>query len=227
MPPFQHESRRRCGQASSGRSLPVDLMSERSSSRACRVGGQRALQRRRCALEVVGVDRPASRCPRRAALRACPSSRPRSIRLEGFGIMITRMSDGERMAQREVVLRLDVLHLAELVRQRVEALDRGRLRAGQVAGDGAVREPGLRMPLDVVARGHEHLAVEQVGEVGEHPVGVDVHAVAVLVQVARGDRDVLGAARRAARGREHERVVGGEHVLLAAEDALDEGSSDS
>ena len=128
---------------------------------------------------------------------------------------------GRSVEEREVVLGLDLLHLRELVRQRVETLDRPRLLARDVAGDGAKGDAAVGTPLVVARRGDEDLPLERVAEVGEDPVQVDVDAVAVLVQVGRRHRDVLRPARRAARGREHQRVLGGEHVLLAREHAVD------
>ncbi len=127
----------------------------------------------------------------------------------------------DRVPEREVVLRLDVLHLAELIGQGVEALDRFRLRLRQVAGDGAVGQPAFRVALDVVARRNEQLPVEKIREVREHPEGVHVDAVAVLVQIAGRYRNELRLPRRPARRREHQRLVRREDSVLACEQALD------
>jgi hypothetical protein len=125
------------------------------------------------------------------------------------------------VAQGQVVLGLDVLDPADGVGQGEEAADDSRLGAGEVAGDGAVGHAALRASLLVVARRDEHAPVEDVGVVGQKPVRVDVHAVAVLVEVAGGHRDVLGGAGRPRRGGEQQRVVGGEHVRLAGGHSFD------
>src|SRR6266540_4058153 len=69
---------------------------------------------------------------------------------------------GQTEAEGEVVLRLDVLHLRELVWEGIEPLDRTRLRAGEVAGDRTVRNASLRLALDVAGGGDEQLALEDV-----------------------------------------------------------------
>ena len=221
MPPFQQLTRRRFGQTAVGVSAPSRFRIAWSSSARAGFGRQAGGEAVRRAVGHVGGIRA-------ALADVVDQLLGPDVELVGEQQQARRVRRHQQphvrrgsVEKREVVLRLDLLHLRELVRQRVEALDRPRLLAREVAGDGAEGQAAVGTPLLVAGRGDEDLPLERVAEVGEDPVQVDVDAVAVLVQVARRHRDVLRPARRAARGREHQRIVRGEHVLLAGEDAVD------
>ena len=127
----------------------------------------------------------------------------------------------KRVAQSQVVLGVDVLDGAELVRQHVIALQKGGLRACQVARDSAVRRACFGGSFHVTAGWNQCLALEEIRKVGEQPLRVDAHGMAVFLQVARRNRDVLRPAGGAAGRSEHGRPLGSQQVGLASQHPLD------